>query len=353
MNIIPTKPIELFCGTGGVGKTTLATSRALYLANQGLKVLLITIDPAKRLKEILGLSAKQSGQIETVSKLGEEQLAQPFDALLMSPTTTFSKIASLHGVEDNFENRILKVLGRPYGGMNEILSMVELNMQYESGQYDSIILDTPPGSHFIDFLDSCKKFQQFFDQKFIDVFKYLSERGKEHQEKTKLLTKFISTGISKLLGYFEKVTGAKFIEEFIQAVSSIYQTKDSFLNALKLQEVLELKDKSNWFLVTSSEHGKLQEAKALTQSASAFIHSDSFIAINKCLEYYLELWQLDSQSPHYDFFHKLKTSMTVREINLKSEARNIFPKIISFPEVLGPTPQEHVKELEKNWEQNV
>ncbi|MBT6324576.1 MAG: AAA family ATPase, partial [Bdellovibrionales bacterium] len=56
------KPIEIFCGTGGVGKTTLATSRALFLASKNLKVLLITIDPAKRLKQILSLNDDDSGR---------------------------------------------------------------------------------------------------------------------------------------------------------------------------------------------------------------------------------------------------------------------------------------------------
>ena len=54
---IPQKQVELFCGTGGVGKTTIATARALNLAKQNKKVLLITIDPAKRLKQILNLTA--------------------------------------------------------------------------------------------------------------------------------------------------------------------------------------------------------------------------------------------------------------------------------------------------------
>lgn len=349
MEAITPKPLELFCGTGGVGKTTLATSRALYLNELGKKVLLITIDPAKRLKEVLGLDESLAGQVETLHTVQGHELAQPLDTLLMSPTQTLKRMAKRHDVEENFNNRILKVLSRPYGGMNEILSMVELQIRHQEGKYDHIILDTPPGSHFLDFLESTKKFQQFFDKKFIEVFKFINKKSGGTGEKTKLMTRFISTGLKKLLGYFEKVTGAEFMEEFVDAVSTIYQTKDSFLEALSFQQALEKVENSNWVLVTSSEHGKLQEAKAIKESAQSLIHNDSYVAINKCQGKYLDAWDIDPQTPHFNFLSDLKKSMVVREENLKSEAKNIFPKILLFPEVLSANPLEHVVELKQSW----
>jgi anion-transporting ArsA/GET3 family ATPase len=123
---LTTKSFEIFCGTGGVGKTTLATARALNLAKNGSRVLLVTIDPAKRLKDILGLSAESVGEVTRV-KLENFEM----DALLMSPQKTIQRMAKQFNTPDLASNRIVQILSRPYGGMNEILSLVEVQMQFE------------------------------------------------------------------------------------------------------------------------------------------------------------------------------------------------------------------------------
>ena len=138
--LVNAKPFEIFCGLGGVGKTTLAASRALYLASQDKKVLLLTIDPAKRLKQVLGMSEEKAGDVETITiKLNDTQIQ--FDAMLMSPTKTLLKIAQDNNLIKDFENHIIKILGQPYSGMNEIFALVEIELQYERKIYDYIIVD--------------------------------------------------------------------------------------------------------------------------------------------------------------------------------------------------------------------
>lgn len=345
------KPIEIFCGTGGVGKTTLATSRAINLASKGYKVLLVTIDPAKRLKQILNLEEQSAGKVcEVPLSLFPDYIhsSHSMDALLMNPSTTLERMAKENDSFKDFDNHIVKILTKPHGGMNEIMAIIEVQYHINSKRYDTIVLDTPPGKHFIDFLDSTKKIQQFFDKTFVEIFKYLGKNFTSNKkEKSGFVGMLVKTGIKKLLSYLEKVTGATFVDDFIEAIVGLYKNKDSFLKALEFQEDLKRRDFSNWFLVTSVEQHKVSEAEEIQDQASQFMHHDSFLAVNKCLAGLLENWQKnDKDSP----LSKLRQTMLEKENKLKEVAGKSFQKTIEFPEVLSPTPVEHVQFLAKVWD---
>ncbi|MGE3608688.1 MAG: ArsA family ATPase [Bacteriovoracaceae bacterium] len=334
-----TKSFEIFCGTGGVGKTTLATSRALSLASKNLRVLLITIDPAKRLKDLLGLSSDAEGEVRKVTLDGIA-----LDALLMSPEKTIQRMASKFNTPDLASNRIVQILSRPYGGMNEILSLVEVQMQFDTQQYDVIVLDTPPGAHFLDFLEGIGKIKAFFDQSFIELFTQIGSKAGKKVFGLSLISRMLSSGLRKLLGYLQAVTGAKFIDDFIVAVKIIYESKDAFLKGLSLQDKLKSKELCNWFLVTSVEQGKVQEAVELKSHASHFIHQNHFLVLNKCLEQELINW-----NPETEELKTLKNSLQDREGKLKESLKNLFPVVLEFPEVISLSPSEHIHFLTQKW----
>lgn len=344
MRVLKDKQFEIFCGTGGVGKTTLATSRALNLALKGRRVLLITIDPAKRLKQILGLENSKDGEV-VKANIASENTGESvsIDAICMNPRSTLERLEQKQGHE--FDNTIINALTRPFGGMNEILSLLEVSHHFRSKKYDSIILDTPPGKHFIDFLQAGKKIGKFFDKSFLEVFKYLGKKIEKGPLFNKnIFTVIVSTGIKKLLGQLEKVTGKHFVQLFVDALVAIYNHKYDFLDTVEFQEKVIREDLSNWYLVTSVEQPKIFEIKQLYSEAEGLVPQDNYLLVNKCLSSKLKSWEPVNEQV------ALKKSLEARESQLISFAKENFSNVVLFNEVLSEGPLDHVWGLQSQWD---
>ncbi len=162
-------------GSGGVGKTTTSAALALALADRGERVMVLTIDPARRLADALGLSGQLSNEPTLVSDLGDGaegagEGAGEVWAAMLDPALTFRRVieseaSSPEQAERILRNRLFLNLTTTLSGTNEYMAAERLHQLDRDPRFDRIIVDTPPSRHVLDFLDSPGRLSRFVDHR--------------------------------------------------------------------------------------------------------------------------------------------------------------------------------------------
>ncbi|MFT4569950.1 MAG: anion-transporting ArsA/GET3 family ATPase [Hyphomicrobiaceae bacterium] len=159
-------------GSGGVGKTTIAACLALHGALGGRRAMVLTIDPARRLAQSLGLTTLASGG-ETIDgerlKAAGLELSGSLAAGMLDQKSAWDEFIVRHAPNEELartilDNRFYQHLSQSFAGSTEYMAMEELGRIDESGLYDLIILDTPPSGHAVDFLEAPQRLAAFLDR---------------------------------------------------------------------------------------------------------------------------------------------------------------------------------------------
>lgn len=246
-------------GTGGVGKTTVSAALGVLMARQGKKVLVLTIDPAKRLAQALGLEGPtfEPKRVEGIEN-------GTLDASMIDAETIFDKFVDKFAPSEEVvtrlkKNRLYQQLVTALTGSQEFTSMDRLLSEFEGGNYDLIILDTPPTQNAVDFLKAPQRIVNLFDER---ITKWFIRGG----SKQTLISKIVSRGTHTALAALEKITGAEFIRElsdFFEQMSflqvSVKERSHRVENLLRQPDTLFL-------VVASADQEKLQEAKKFGES---------------------------------------------------------------------------------------
>ena len=158
----PAGRLVICCGSGGVGKTTVSAAIALQAARVGYKTLVLTIDPARRLADALGMrglgNAEQRVPAQRFARLGLDPAGELY-ALMLDPKQTFDELIrrysrSTERLRAIMSNRYYQHISGTLAGTHEYMAMEKLYEIYEKGVYDLIVLDTPPNRRALDFLDA-------------------------------------------------------------------------------------------------------------------------------------------------------------------------------------------------------
>jgi len=222
-DILEGKRICICAGSGGVGKTTCAAAIATGMAARGKKVAVLTIDPAKRLADSLGLPelGNQERQVdpELFAELGVETNGGELWAMMLDAKATFDELVRRHAPDEEtrdriLANRIYQQLSAALAGSQEYMAMEKLFELHAEDRYDLLVLDTPPSRNALDFLDAPRRLMQFIEGRALQVF----------MRPTGLGMKVFGRGTSVMFSVLRRVTGVEVLEdlsEFFQAFSGM------------------------------------------------------------------------------------------------------------------------------------
>ncbi len=252
------KHICICAGSGGVGKTTVSAALALGLARRGQKVAVVTIDPAKRLANSLGLSELDNeprlvdpARLETP---GAEMRGELWAMMLDSKRTFDDLIGRLaptpEAREEILANRIYRELSSAVAGSQEFTAIAKLYELDRDGGFDVIVLDTPPSRNALDFLDAPSRLTGFLEGRALKVF--LAPSG--------MATRFVGRGTGLVFSMFARVTGVDLLGDLSTFFRSLGGLTDGFSERARGVEQLLRDPATTFLLVTSPEPEPSREA---------------------------------------------------------------------------------------------
>ncbi|MFI9062999.1 ArsA family ATPase [Streptomyces sp. NPDC053429] len=216
----PKTRIIVCCGSGGVGKTTTAAALGVRAAERGRKVVVLTIDPARRLAQSMGIASLDNTprRVAGVSGDGGE-----LHAMMLDMKRTFDEIVEAHADGERaraiLANPFYQSLSAGFAGTQEYMAMEKLGQLRARDDWDLIVVDTPPSRSALDFLDAPKRLGSFLDGKFIRVLMAPAKVG------GRAGMKFLNVGMSLMTGTLSKLMGAsllKDVQTFVAAMDTMF-----------------------------------------------------------------------------------------------------------------------------------
>ncbi len=260
----PGTGIIVCCGSGGVGKTTTSAALALRAAERGRKVVVLTIDPARRLAQSMGIEALDNTP-RPVTGL-DAASGGSLDAMMLDMKRTFDEVvqsqASPEKAKAILENPFYIALSSSFSGTQEYMAMEKLGQIHRdaqsTGDYDLIVVDTPPSRSALDFLDAPERLSSFLDGRFIRLL-LAPARGP---------ARMMTAGLSIITNALTKVLGAQVLRDMQTFVAAFDTLFGGFRQrAQKTFELLQA-DGTAFLVIAAPEPDALREAAYFVERLS-------------------------------------------------------------------------------------
>jgi len=233
------KKLIVCVGSGGVGKTSTSAALGLRAAIRGRRVLVLTIDPARRLANSLGLN--EFGNEEAQIDLSSIQARGSLSALMLDTQTTFDQLIGRLAPDAEtrqkiLDNAIYRTLSNTFASSQEYMATEALHDVFTSGRYDLVVLDTPPVKNALDFMEAPGRLSRFFDKSIIRWF--LAPYDEKRVFGVRMASTLVagtSAVVFRLLGY---IFGKDFLNELSDFLLLFKDMYDGF--RIRHEEVIEL-----------------------------------------------------------------------------------------------------------------
>ena len=252
--------IAVCCGSGGVGKTTTAAIIAIEGARRGRRAVVVTIDPAKRLANALGLDGltNEPHVIDTArwDPADDRVPGGELSAMMLDTKSTFDGLVTRYAESEEQAQRILannfyRNISGALSGTQEYMAMEKLHELYEDGGFDLIVVDTPPSRHALDFLDAPARLLRLLNNPIFRLLMVPARTG----------LKIAGAAVQAFIRTVSKVVGAEVVDDIVTFFRSFEGMEEGFrTRAARVVEILG-QPETRFVLVTSPRRDAIEEAR--------------------------------------------------------------------------------------------
>ncbi|KPH96848.1 ArsA family ATPase [Streptomyces mirabilis] len=261
----PDTRIVVCCGSGGVGKTTTAAALGLRAAERGRKVVVLTIDPARRLAQSMGIDSLDN--VPRRVKGIDDSSGGELHAMMLDMKRTFDEIVEAHADGERaaviLNNPFYQSLSAGFAGTQEYMAMEKLGQLRARDEWDLIIVDTPPSRSALDFLDAPKRLGSFLDGRLIRLLTAPAKLG------GRAGMKFLNVGMSMMTGTLGKLLGGQLLKDVQTFVAAMDTTFGGFRTRADATYKLLQAPGTAFLVVAAPERDALREAAYFVERLAA------------------------------------------------------------------------------------